>query len=144
MAADDIKAAQRRKSYQEFRFDVTCVSLRSLPSRPLPPDRIWGCLSPSRVACGVAISFWIFFGVGGLDRFQLNAATELGLLIVTSFEENGREVDDTRLSQLKRVATAMTPGVEMSEFLKRAIRCVRPACGSGGGGDGCMSLFGRS
>ena len=55
---------------------------------------------------------------------QLNAATELGLLIVTSFEENDREVDDVRLSQLKRVATAMTPGVEMSEFLKRAIRCV--------------------
>ena len=56
---------------------------------------------------------------------QLNAATELGLLIVTSFEENDREVDDVRLSQLKRVATAMTPGVEMSEFLKRAIRYAR-------------------
>lgn len=56
------------------------------------------------------------------ERGQLNAATELGLLIVTSFEENEREVDDPRLSQLKRVAEAMTPGVEMSEFLKRAIR----------------------
>eukprot|EP00752_Nemacystus_decipiens_P014330 g12749.t1 len=58
---------------------------------------------------------------------ELNAATELGLLIVTSFEENDREVDDVRLSQLKRVATAMTPGVEMSEFLKRAIRWTRHA-----------------
>ncbi|CAM9200608.1 unnamed protein product [Ectocarpus sp. 12 AP-2014] len=56
---------------------------------------------------------------------ELNAATELGLLIVTSFEENGREVDEARLSQLKRVAVAMTPGVEMSEFLKRAIRWTR-------------------
>lgn len=53
---------------------------------------------------------------------QLNAATELGLLIVTSYEENGRECDEARLGQLKRVAEAMTPGVEMSEFLKRAIR----------------------
>lgn len=60
--------------------------------------------------------------VVGVPINQLNAATELGLLVVTSFEENDREVDDVRLSQLKRVATAMTPGVEMSEFLKRAIR----------------------
>lgn len=59
-----------------------------------------------------------------LPPVQLNAATELGLLIITSFEENERAVDDTRLSQLKRVAEAMTPGVEMSEYLKRAIRLV--------------------
>ncbi|CAM9373565.1 unnamed protein product [Pylaiella littoralis] len=58
---------------------------------------------------------------------ELNAATELGLLVVTSFEENEREVDEARLSQLKRVATAMKPGVEMSEFLKRAIRWTRHA-----------------
>lgn len=67
---------------------------------------------------------------------KLNAATELGLLLVKSFEENDREVDEARLSQLKRVAVAMTPGVEMSEFLKRAIRCASGggvgACGSGG------------
>ncbi|CAM9584768.1 unnamed protein product, partial [Hapterophycus canaliculatus] len=56
---------------------------------------------------------------------ELNAATELGLLLVKSFEENDREVDEARLSQLKRVAVAMTPGVEMSEFLRRAIRCAR-------------------
>lgn len=53
---------------------------------------------------------------------QHNAATELGLLLVTSFDENNRECDETRLKQLKRVAEAMTPGVEMSEYLKRAIR----------------------
>lgn len=53
---------------------------------------------------------------------QLNAATELGLLLVTSFEEHGRECDVKRLEQLKRVAASMTPGVEMFEFLKSAIR----------------------
>lgn len=53
---------------------------------------------------------------------QLNAATELGMLILTSFEENGRECDATRLEMLKRVAESMTPGVEMFEFLKRAVR----------------------
>lgn len=63
-----------------------------------------------------------FHDVNGLFS-QLNAATELGLLVVTSFEENDRACDETRLAQLKRVAEAMTPGVEMSEFLKRAIRC---------------------
>ncbi|CAN0430369.1 unnamed protein product, partial [Laminaria digitata] len=52
----------------------------------------------------------------------LNAATELGLLIITSFEENERVVDETRLSQLKKIAEAMTPGVEMSEYLRRAIK----------------------
>ncbi|CAM9291330.1 unnamed protein product [Scytosiphon promiscuus] len=56
---------------------------------------------------------------------ELNAATELGLLLVKSYEENDREVDEARLSQLKRAAVAMTPGVEMSEFLKRAIRWTR-------------------
>ncbi|CAM9914998.1 unnamed protein product [Ascophyllum nodosum] len=58
---------------------------------------------------------------------ERNAATELGLLVVESFEDNDREVDGTRLSQLKRIAEAMTPGIEMSEFLKRAIRWTRHA-----------------
>lgn len=73
-------------------------------------------------------------------------------MVVTSFEENEREVDEARLSQLKRVATAMKPGVEMSEFLKRAIRCaVRPRLvlgpGEEGGGYsffvGCLLVAGR-
>ena len=54
----------------------------------------------------------------------MNAATELGLLIIASFEENDRAVDEARLSQLKKIAEAMTPGVEMSEYLRRAIKWV--------------------
>ncbi|CAM9117702.1 unnamed protein product [Choristocarpus tenellus] len=62
---------------------------------------------------------------------ERNAATELGLLLISSYEDNGRLIDEVRTSQLQRVSEAMTPGSEMSEFLKHAIKWTGPSRSEG-------------
>ncbi|CAM9251466.1 unnamed protein product, partial [Phaeothamnion confervicola] len=48
-------------------------------------------------------------------RKELNAATELGVLLVESFEENSRPVQEKYLKQLQSVADAWPcPGIELS------------------------------